>query len=88
MKKSQLFLVAMAFIAMGTAFATTRPAVKVTEDEYYLSEGSMVLITGEGDCLPSTGFCKYTLIPNQPNDGNPAHYQGEPGTENKVFIPR
>ena len=88
MKKSQLFLLAMVFVAMGTAFATTRPAVKNTEDQYYLSNGSMVLVTGAGDCVPSTGFCKYTLIPDQPNDGDPAHYQGVSGTENKVFIPR
>jgi hypothetical protein len=88
MKKSQLFLLAMVFVAMGTAFATTRPAVKITEDQYYLSDGTMQLVTGAGDCVPSTGFCKYTLISGQPNDGDPAHYEGVPNTENRVFIPR
>lgn len=87
MKKFQLFLMAMAMIAIGTAFATTRPAVKLTEDLYYLSGSVMEPITGEGICVASTNFCKYTLIAGQPDDGNPVHYEGVPGFENQQFIP-
>lgn len=87
MKKTPLFLLAMALIAIGTAFATTRPAVKLTETLYYLSGSEMLPITGDGICVESTNFCKYTLIAGQPDDGNPVHYEGVPGEENQQFVP-
>lgn len=91
MKKIKLSFLAITVVAICSAFATnvSTGLKSSVAAEYYFdsSTGSMVLITTAGHCALTGDFCKYTLIPGQPDDGNPIHYTGVPGTENQHWIP-
>lgn len=86
MKKFRFIAAALAVIVAVSANALSNKKAMV--DEYFLDGDEMVLITTNGSCEVSQDpFCKYTLIPGQPDDGNPIHYQGVSGTQNGRWIP-
>lgn len=86
MKKMKWSFAALALFAMCSAFV----GAKTTQDLYYNDQGTMRLITTEGECFPVENpppFCKYTLKEGHSESTNPADYDGVTGTENQIWVP-
>jgi hypothetical protein len=76
MKKYVTGLAAVILAISASAFTK---ATEVKDGEFYFDvETETILpITTAGECLEGVNFCTYHLLPDQPNDGNPIHYEGE-----------
>lgn len=87
MKKIKLFLVAAAFIGIGSAFTATR----VSPGEYVLIGGTFQLVDNQppgGHCdIQTASICKYEKIGNAGPDPytNPANFSALDA--DKVWVP-
>ena len=76
-------LLAIAF-AISASALTSRHS---TDQQYYKNDaGRIVPVTSTGVCINGNGYCTYSLIPGQPDNGDLENYEGT-GAPNKQFVP-